>query len=487
MKPVDAKELALAIWSGPRAVEFERLRRIDDACRVRRPDESQALSMIMPKDAPPVMQRLAAKAPSNYLPLLVEVFRQALRVDGYLTQFPEQTPWTSWQRNRMDARQGAIHDSALKYGAAYVRVMPGMTERGENFPTVKSFTPRYCTAIYRDPEGDEWPEAAVYVDGRHLVLVDDEAEYIFGWEELGHPRWFDRRMSDALTDNWSPELAYPGTLTFIERREHGIGICPIVRYRDRIYLNGEEQYGIVEPLLQIQERIDETNFGMLVAQYFSAFRQRYVLGWVPENEAEEIKAGAARISYLNVDPEDVSLGEWSETDLTRYIASGDAARRDLSALGQVPPQVMGVGEISNISDATLAGLEIAKNRKCSEIATSFGESHEQTLRLMAHLRGHMDAATEYEGETRWAEREARSWAGTIDGLSKLVQSQIIDEETAVEKIPNFTEQQVRSAKLAAKKRRALQMRTAMQSNTPAQNEVVRKPHLPVNDDEPRDR
>jgi hypothetical protein len=46
-------------------------------------------------------------------------------------------------------------------------------------------------------------------------------------------------------------------------------------------LDGEEVFGIVEPLIDIQKRIDETTFGMLVAQYYQAFKQRYIIGWLP--------------------------------------------------------------------------------------------------------------------------------------------------------------------------------------------------------------
>jgi hypothetical protein len=70
-------------------------------------------------------------------------------------------------------------------------------------------------------------------------------------------------------------------LVFIDFNEHGMDFCPIARFRDRMLLEGEETFGLIEPLIDIQRRIDETTFGMLIAQYFAAFRQRYILGWVP--------------------------------------------------------------------------------------------------------------------------------------------------------------------------------------------------------------
>jgi hypothetical protein len=67
----------------------------------------------------------------------------------------------------------------------------------------------------------------------------------------------------------------------------------VARFRDRMLLDGEEQFGIVEPLIDIQRRIDETTFEMSIAQYYQAFKQRYVIGWVPAVGAGALKTSAS--------------------------------------------------------------------------------------------------------------------------------------------------------------------------------------------------
>lgn len=459
------------LWNTHQMLEMPRLDRIDRALKVdppisRREFLSDAPSarhrytgsfqptVSIPDDAPPIMWELARKARTNYLPLLVRVFRQALRVEGYLTAAPDpQNPWRWWQANRLDARQVGIHDAALKYGASYLLVVPG--DRG---PAARGFSPRKLAAFYADPEMDEWPQDAVYVDGadQHLVLVDEEVEYRFGIEDRGV---FDRA---AGPPSFSRAFA-DGALTFIESRAHGVGVCPVVRYRDSHLLEGEEQFGIVEPLIVVQERMDEGGFGQLVAQYFAAFKQRAVIGWVPQSEAEELKAGASRIWYLDVDKNEVDIRELTETDLTRYIESGKAARRDFASLGQIPAGDLGVDAISNISDATLQGLERSKNVRAGEIALALGESHEQSLRLMARIAGDVDAAQDWNSEIRWAEREARTWAAQIDGLVKLVQSQVLTEDTAITMVPGMTDQQVELARGDSRRKRASANVTAMRA------------------------
>jgi hypothetical protein len=234
------------------------------------------------------------------------------------------------------------------------------------------------------------------------------------------------------------------SLTYVDTEAHDVGVCPVVRYRDRMLLDGEEQFGIIEPLVRIQERIDETTFGMLVTQYFQAFKQRYIIGWVPASEQEYLRTTQSDV--WTFDDEDVKVGELNASDPGGYINSKASAIRDLSAIGQVPAQNFGVDGISNISDATLAGLETGKDRKADEITTSLGESHEQSLRLCAHIAGDDAAAVDYDGEVRWKDSTARSFAQTVDGLGKLATMLGVPTELLWEDIPGWTQQKIDRAK-----------------------------------------
>ena len=245
--------------------------------------------------------------------------------------------------------------------------------------------------------------------------------------------------------------ALGGWLTYITTDAHNVGVCPVVRYRDRNLLAGEEQLGVVEPLLTISERINETTFQMMVAQYFQAFKQRYLIGWVPKSEKEELKAGAAVMWYLDKDPAEVKLGELESGSISPYIEARTSAIRDFAAIGQIPAQSLGVDGISNISDATLAGLEAAKNRESGEIQTSLGESHEQLLRLGAFIDGNMSASDDYASEIRWRDFEARSFAQTVDGIVKLSQGLGLPAEIALEDVPGFTGQKLDRAINAIRK------------------------------------
>lgn len=415
----------------------------------------------IPKNAPGAMMRLALKAEVNYLPLILDTFSQAMKVDGYYTtdaagKLTAAGPaWKYWQRNRMDARQTGIHRTALKYGIAYASVLPG-----DQGPVIRGYSPRKMTALYQEPEIDEWPIMALEVDGSMIRLFDEGQVYYLGAENKPRASYSLSGENDSLIS---------ANIQFLEARAHDAGVCPIVRYRDRMLLDGEEQLGIVEPLMTVQASVNETKYGRLVAQFFAAFKQRYVIGWVPESESEEMKAGAAEVWYFKDDT--VKVDQFAETDLTRYIDAKNADVRDLAALAQAAPQSFGIDAIANISQETVAALEEGQHRKTDEITTSLGESHEQTLRLCSHLGGDEAGAADYASQVRWADRSARSFAQTVDGLGKLVTMLGIPQEIAWEKIPDWTDTDVQRAiamKMANPSDTALLADALSRQSTPAE-------------------
>jgi hypothetical protein len=73
-----------------------------------------------------------------------------------------------------------------------------------------------------------------------------------------------------------------------------VGVTPVVRYRDRMLLDGEEQYGIIEPLLTMQDRINETTFGMMVNAVLRGVQAAVCDRLDPEVGVEEMRAARLR-------------------------------------------------------------------------------------------------------------------------------------------------------------------------------------------------
>lgn len=492
----DALDAALELWNEARRLETPRLDVIDAAMRVApklRPGATakgaylaggRRPSVIIPDDAPSAMWELASKSETNYLPLIVRIFQQALRVDGYLSTAevsdPTNSPWSWWQANRMDARQGGLHWATLKYGAGYVYVQPGESPGGRIGPTCRVFSPRKMTAFYANPEMDEWPIQSVFVDGprgENLVLVDEDAEYRFALSTGAAAIPGAGFTSDAVASIGTRQMEFVGD------RPHnaGMGVTPVIRYRDAFLTDGEEQYGLVEPLIVVQDRINELIFEQMVAGYFTAFKQKAVLGWVPSSEQEEMRANAGRVWYLDVNPEDVKIQEFGGAEPSWYSESVKAALRSLAAQAQIPPDVTGVSTISNISGETLEGLNAAKNERAGEIAVALGESHEQLMRTFAFQSGEDAAAQDYDGEVRWKQRNPRRWGSTIDGLVKLVQAQILARDTAIEMVPDMTDHQVEQARTDARVERAAANVAALRDRAAGVRAASRVPNMNLPD------
>ncbi|MFC9892121.1 phage portal protein [Nocardia sp. NPDC127579] len=469
MNRAQAIDAVRTMLQGPRAYEQPRLDLLDAALKpwlspeaAVRALEIRGITSSQVQGALASLVGLATKSQTNFLPLILDVYGQAMKVGNYLTAVTvnELTqrrtgtpsgPWKWWQRNRMGAGQTGIHRSALHYGAAYATVLPSLrpsdaTEGNETPVYIRGVSPRQMTALYAEPlewdpryggpVDDAWPIMALEMKGAMIRLYDEQAVHFVSVKNVPQSGlgWRDPTYIAASNFEW------------IEARRHDVGVCPVVRYRDRVLLDGEEQFGIIEPLLSIQQRINETTYQMLVAQYYSAFKQRYIMGWLPKDQTEALRQTVSDTWFFK--DSNTKAGEFDATNLENYVKSKESALRDAAAIGQVPAQQLGLSGISNISEASLAALEAGKDRKASEIQTSLGESHEQTLRTAAHIAGDSVSAADFAAEVVWEDTTARSFAQTVDGLGKLATMLDIPPEIIWEDIPGWGKEKVERARNA---------------------------------------
>lgn len=456
--------------AGPRAFEAERLDALSLA--VRPWTDAYALGQLEIKgvtngssDGSPwaAVTGLARKSQTNFLPLVLDVFSQSLKVDNYLSGDETPAVWEWWQRNKMDARQTGINRAALHYGVSYATVLPAMNpDVTEPAAYIRGVSPRQMTALYGErmewdprvdaPVDDDWPIMALEMNGAMIRFYDETAVHFIGVKNMPQSALGWREYTYRQAANFE----------YIESRAHGVGVCPVVRFEDRNLLDGEQELrGVIEPLLSVQKRIDETTFEMLVAQYYSAFVQRYVMGWMPQDQSQALKQAVSDTWFFK-DPE-VKVGQFDAADLKGYLESGASAKRDLAALGQIPAQNLGIDGISNISEATLAGLEASKDRKESEIKTSLGESYEQVFRTCAFITGDEAEASDFGSEVKWQDMTARTFAQVVDGLGKLAQMLEVPKEALWEDIPGWTRSKVdRANEMLEKQRRQNTVDAALQ-------------------------
>lgn len=408
----------------------------------------QPLPTVIPQDAPQQVKRMARIARVNVCPVIIDSLAQSVFVDGFRAGgIPESLQsqlddplWKAWQANKMDARQTGLHRSTFAYRAAYTIVLPG-----EPYPVIRTVSPRALTAFYADDP--DWPMWALERAQPGLWKLYDQDAVYYVSEKTENQNGLQQAVFQS-----------------VETREHGIGVCPVIRYLDEDDLDADDEVddlsganrptgGQISPMMSLQDQIDLTTFGLLVAQWYAAFRQRYVIGWVPESEREAVRMGASRIMYFEDPAQDsttgagdgVKVGEFGQTDLSGYIESRETALKYAATLSQTPVHEL-VGDLVNLSAEALAAAENGHESKVEERKTLLGESHEQTLRLVGKLMGQ---TVPDDAEVVWRDTSARTFAATVDGLGKLATMLGVPAPELWTRIPGVTQQDVERWQAAA--------------------------------------
>jgi hypothetical protein len=225
-----------------------------------------------------------------------------------------------------------------------------------------------------------------------------------------------------------------------------LGVTPVVRFANAGADLDSGPCSEVEQLIELQDQVDNTTYGLLVAQQFQAFRQRWVTGMTIEQDAngadrEPFNAGEDRV--LQAESPDTKFGEFGETELKGYLDSRQSTLRIISAKAQLAPHALLVSDgISNLSAEALAAMESAQQRKTNEQKTSFGESAEQMLRLASKAAGDQAGWEDTSAQVVWRDTESRSLAQVADALGKMASMLSIPPRALWERIPGVTTQDV---------------------------------------------
>lgn len=413
------------------ALRYEYDERLEDIDRYYR---GRHAGPYMPRSANAEYRLLAERAIHNWLPWVVAAPLQNLQVDGFRPSSGKGTDvWDAWQSNRMDARQGIVHEGALVFGHSYVAVVPDA-----DGPKMVPISAMRIWAAYDDPVTDEFPLYAVQVFKSPDSGVIERARY-----------YDDREIVDLdLTDRTTP--------TVTARRSHRLGVTPVVRFAASLDILGRS-VGLVQPLIPVCDRINQTWFDLLVAQTYGSFKVRYVTGMAPPLDVDpatgevrtDPETGEPLYRSVQFDPTrammaedpDTKFGQLDETPLDGFIKSLELNVQHLAAVSQTPPHYL-LGNMANLSADALAAAEAALMRKVDALKQSFGESWETVLRLAAKALGKTKLANDRKAQVVWRDTGSRSLAQTADAFGKLVQMVSVPPEALWDKLPGFSQTDV---------------------------------------------
>ena len=404
----------------------------------------QALPLVIPADAPREVREMARISRINLISIVINSLVESLFVDNLRVTVddaaegepstPEQVTapiWDTWQANRLDRGQSGLYRAVFQYGYAYMVITAGRP-----LPVIRPMSPRRMTALYADDS--DWPELALERRSKRNRFRLYDATQVY---ELGY----------------DPDKKRFGLLA--EPSAHGSPYCPVVRYRDVEDLDVDDEpvphvaqsfgargdnmvdmvAGQVAPLMTLQDQSDVTTFALKSAEWYSAFRQRWVVGWTPANPSDKVKSAASQLWTFDNDPEEVKLGEFSQTMLDGYLASRKDTARFAATLSQTPVHEL-IGDLVNLSAEALAAAEAGRDRKVDERKTGLGESHEQLAQAAGLLQG---VEVPDDLEVVWRDTSARAFGAIVDGLGKLAAQLQIPPEALWERIPGATLQDVR--------------------------------------------
>jgi len=461
-EPMDAGELGKVLpWLlAARRAESGRITTIREYLK------NRVCDIYVPKSATAEYRKLVDQARFNILPLLVSSLAQGLFVDGYrpASTVDNSQVWDEvWQPNRMDARQSGLYRTALSYGYSYAVVLPG-----EPVPVITPYSPRRLTALYEDAINDEWPLYAITVGLPHPVIeagqpvtmvstvtvLDDNFTYTTDVPAA--------MVMPQANGEWTDPLPMEGIAIDTSRvtvEEHGLGVCPVVRFCESYDDLDDGPTGIVEPMLPAQRQLNQTTFGLLMAQQYAAFKQRWVTGMAIAEDADGTPVepwNAAVNRVWQSDSPDTRFGEFAETNLGGYLDSRDKTLLYVSSARQIPPHTLVVGNaVSNVSAEALTALEAGHQLDIGEHKTAFGESVEQLLRLCGLAMDDMDTWEDTSAQVVWRDTTPRSLAQVADALGKLAQLLDVPPRALWERIPGVTDTDIKRWEMLAEDRDAL--------------------------------
>lgn len=405
--------------------------------------EGRHLLPYAPRNVTAQIRDMQKRSIANWIPLLVNLPSQMSFVDDYRrrsngklkkkeTDSAENTSteWTLWQKNRMDGRQAIIYRAALTYGHAFV-VVNNLNPKNIKYDILST---RNTVAYFRDPVNDIRPS--------HVLTI------------MSYPR--DEKIPGLaiLWDDvyrWEMSYSFEGHFTVKGKPfKHNLGACPVVRYT--CFLDDEgKTLGVVKPAIPLQDRLNQATFSTNVTADFGAFKVRYAAGLVPDfkrdedgelvldenNEPIPIPVEISQSQLLMSDDPQTKFGQLEETPLDGYLRQEEQAARNFTTISQFPP-LASISNLANLSAEAWAAAEAQFIRWIDSLHISFGESHEELMRLGALAMGDTEGANSYGGEVRWRDMTTKTVAVMMDALGKAAQMLDVPRKGLWPMIPGVT-------------------------------------------------
>lgn len=395
--------------------------------------------------------QLISRAELPICSLIVNAVNDRLNIEGVRERGGQNDDalWGWWQYSKLDSRQAHIYADALTFGDAYLSVVPSEIP---GVPLLMPESPLLLTVEHDPVDPLKVVRAAKAIDDKQAWLYTDEAII---WFVKGQYGW---------------EVA--------QRTLHPLGVCPIVRFPNKLDSAGRSESEIAQAL-PIQRRINQTIMTRLLLEASAAWRQRWVSGIDVDDDEDgnpipPFRAGVDKL-WVAEDP-DTKFGEFMASSTADLLAAVEQDLRHIAVVTQTPPTLFAVTSISNISAESLAVLEGGLTRKVQHKQRAFGEAFEYAMRLGGALSG---VAIPEDLEMVWGDYEISSLSQQSNALVQL-RGAGLPLEFLLEKIMRLTPQTIEAVMAMVEAERAAGTSPTLENvtaggNAPLQRETFMRP------------
>lgn len=366
--------------------------------------------------------RLLKLSRANWCELVVEAVVQRLKVVGFRQGFdPARKPaagedvtkqddvaWGIWQANHLDANQKLVYRDAGASGFGYVLVWPSTANQSKVAITVEHHS--QCI-IERDVETGE------IVAGLKTWVID-KTQYVTLYLPTEVYKW-ESPVANTRTSTkvaWKPREvegeAWPlpnpmGRVCLFECKP-----------RPRTLGLGRSE---LDGLIDIQDRINFTLFGRVLAAWYTSVRQRWATGLTVEVDDEtkvpKSPFEAAIDTLWVATDKDAKFGEFEAIDLKPFIDAVESDIAMMAGIAQMPPQYL----LSGIGKASGESLKVSESSLIAKVLDrrSFVEEFwEEVIRCALIAAGKQGGDT-VNSEVEWADPEHRTEGELVDALVKM--------------------------------------------------------------------
>lgn len=415
----------------------------------------------------PEYRVLLRQAVTNWPELIVDSVEDRLEVTGFRFDGDDadQAAWELWQRAGLDGDAGLVHEAALVNGRAYAIVWSDGNDGVEITPEHASTTvvayevpsrSKRAAALRRWSDDGRWYATLYLPDGIYKFQARRKGTIIPKGD-----KWQRREVADEAWPLDNPlgvvpvvEFAVNRTLAPLRTSANSLAHLPATQ--DRRYGSAAGEFERVVPII---DRINTTIFNGLLAQAWSSFPVRALIGdpikWqdkvdgngdpVLDADDNPVREPVAPFQIainrlIQIENPDGKLQQLPAADLANFIKFAESHIRHLAAITKTPAHYL-LGELVNLSADAIRAAEAALVKKATKHQLTLGESWEEVMRLAILVQNPADTRAQAPtAETIWQDAESRSMAERADAAVKL--KDIMPWQALAETILNASPQQI---------------------------------------------